>query len=117
MAPRDYHLLIDHGRFALSRSALVFARPSIDVLFESVADEYRERAIGVILTGGSRDGVRGLAKIKSLGGVTMGQDPGTADNREMPEAAIATNSVDWIVPLAEIAQRLQNVSAAAGQYV
>ena len=89
LAPRDYHLLIESGSFALSTDPPVgFARPSIDVLFESAADEYQERAIGVILTGANHDGARGLATIKAQGGLTLVEDPLTAAYREMPDAAI-----------------------------
>ena len=107
LAPRDYHLLIAEGCFALSTEApVVFARPSIDVLFESAADEYEERAIGVILTGANQDGARGLAKIKSRGGMTLVEDPVAAMRAEMPRAAMGQSNVDWILPLAEIAPRL-----------
>lgn len=118
LAPRDYHLLIEKGSFALSTDPpVLFARPSIDVLFESAADEYQERAIGVILTGGSRDGTNGLAKIKSRGGVTLVENPETATSKQMPETAIATTTVDWVVPLQEIAPRLQKLTEAVGHYV
>jgi two-component system, chemotaxis family, protein-glutamate methylesterase/glutaminase len=103
LAPRDYHLMVDGGSFALSTDRPVaFARPSVDVLFESVADEYRERAIGVILTGANRDGARGLAAIKATGGLALAQDPAGASCREMPDAAIANTAVDRILPLEEI---------------
>lgn len=111
LAPRDYHLLIENQSFALSTDAPVgFARPSIDLLFESAADEYQEQAIGVILTGANRDGARGLAAIKSRGGLTLVEDPISAACREMPEAAIAQTKPDWILPLEEIASRLQQLS-------
>ena len=75
LAPRDYHLLIEDGSFALSTDpAVAFARPSIDVLFECVADEYGEKAIGVILTGANNDGARGLAAITSQGGALRAAD-------------------------------------------
>ncbi len=110
LAPRDYHLLIENRSFALSTESPVgFARPSIDVLFESAADEYGERAVGVILTGANRDGARGLESIKSRGGLTLVEDPGTAACREMPDAALAKTRADWILPLPEIAQRLQQL--------
>jgi two-component system chemotaxis response regulator CheB len=103
LAPRDYHLLVEKGSFALSTEAPVsFARPSIDVLFESVADEYKEDAIGIILTGANRDGARGLAAIKLQGGLTLVEDPASAVCREMPDAAIAATEVDRILALAEI---------------
>ena len=92
LAPRDYHLLIEEKSFALSTEPPVaFARPSIDVLFESAADEYREHAIGVILTGANRDGAWGLARIKASGGLTLVEDPASAAFREMPAAAIDTH--------------------------
>lgn len=117
LAPRDYHLLIADGSFALSIDPpVVFARPSIDVLFESVADEYEDRAIGVILTGANQDGARGLAKIKSRGGLTVVEEPATSARAEMPQAAIMQAKVDWILPLTEIAPRLQILcSFAAGE--
>jgi two-component system, chemotaxis family, protein-glutamate methylesterase/glutaminase len=114
LAPRDYHLLIDGGSFALSTDAPVsFARPSIDVLFESAADEYQDRAIGVILTGANHDGARGLAAIKTQGGLTLVEDPITAACREMPDAAINLTRVDGILPLQEMAARLQKLSNIA----
>jgi len=113
LAPRDYHLLIENRSFALSTDWPVsYARPSIDVLFESAADEYEERAVGVILTGANQDGSRGLGKIKARGGVTLVQDPAFAACPEMPQAAIAQTEVDWILPLEEIAPRLEELSNA-----
>jgi two-component system chemotaxis response regulator CheB len=104
LAPADYHLLVEAGHFALSLEAPVwFARPSIDILFESVAEAYAGRVIGVILTGASQDGARGLAKIKAAGGLAVVQSPATAESRIMPEAAIAATQVDQILPLTEIA--------------
>jgi two-component system chemotaxis response regulator CheB len=110
LAPRDYHLLIEESIFALStESPVAYARPSIDVLFESAADIYHERIIGVVLTGANRDGAQGLAKIKALGGLAVVQDPASAESRAMPEAAIAATSVDRILPLAEIAPFLNGL--------
>jgi two-component system chemotaxis response regulator CheB len=118
LAPRDYHLLIEKRAFALSTASPVgFARPSIDVLFESAADEYKERAIGVILTGANRDGARGLAAIKSQGGLTIVEDPASAFCSEMPGAAIALTQPDWILPVQEIAVCLQNLSESAAPRV
>jgi two-component system chemotaxis response regulator CheB len=103
LAPRDYHLLIENRSFALSTdSAVGFARPSIDVLFESVAEQYQQRAIGVILTGANRDGARGLAAIKSRGGITIVEDPVSAICPEMPDAALAQTDADWILRLQDI---------------
>ena len=103
VAPADYHLLVDGDRFALSVDARVqFARPSIDVLFESVAEAYRDRAIGIVLTGANEDGAAGLAAIKRNGGVGIVQDPRTATKKAMPEAAIAASQADAVLPLDEI---------------
>lgn len=111
LAPRDYHLLLENGSFALSTDPAVgFARPSIDVLFESAADEYQARVIGVILTGANRDGARGLAAIKSRGGLTLVEDPDSAACRELPQITIAVTRPDWVLPLAEIGSLLNELS-------
>jgi two-component system chemotaxis response regulator CheB len=103
LGPPDYHVLVEKGRLALSTDEPVrFARPSIDVLFESAADAYGDRAIGIVLTGANDDGARGLARIKELGGVAIVQDPGTSERRTMPDAAIAAAHADAILPLEEI---------------
>ena len=104
LAPPDYHLLVERGGgLALSTDDRVqYARPSIDVLFESAADAYRERCIGVVLTGLNEDGAAGLARIKELGGVAIVEDPRTAERSEMPAAALAATNADVILPLAEI---------------
>lgn len=117
LAPRDYHLLIESGSFALSTDAPVgFARPSIDVLFESAAAEYQDRAIGVILTGANHDGARGLAAIKAQGGLTLVEDPVTAACREMPDAALNLTKVDWILPLPEMAAGLHKLDNNVQHY-
>jgi two-component system chemotaxis response regulator CheB len=103
LAPPDYHLLIEEGYFALSVDERVnYARPSIDVLFQSAADAYGERVVGVILTGSNQDGAAGLARIKARGGVAVVQDPRSAERHEMPAAALAATHADAVLPLAEI---------------
>ena len=103
VAPPNYHLLVERGWLALSVDAQVsHARPSIDVLFESAAHTYAERAIGIILTGANEDGAAGLAEIKRRGGVAVIQDPAGAIKRSMPEAAIAATVADAVLPLEEI---------------
>jgi two-component system chemotaxis response regulator CheB len=103
LGPSDYHVLVEQGHVALSTDEPVrFARPSIDVLFESAADAYGERAIGIVLTGANDDGARGLARIKKRGGVAIVQDPGTSERRTMPDAAIAATNADAILRLEEI---------------
>jgi two-component system, chemotaxis family, protein-glutamate methylesterase/glutaminase len=103
LGPPDYHVLVENSHIALSTDEPVrFARPSIDVLFESAADAYGERAIGIVLTGANDDGARGLARIKEYGGVAIVQDPGSSERSAMPEAAIAATNADAILPLEEI---------------
>ena len=107
LAPPDYHLMVEPGAFALSTEAPVwYARPSIDVLFESAADTYGPRVIGVVLTGASQDGAQGAAHIKARGGRMIVQTPETAESPVMPAAAITAARIDWILPLAEIGPKL-----------
>jgi two-component system, chemotaxis family, protein-glutamate methylesterase/glutaminase len=114
LSPPNYHLVAERGYFALSAdSPVMYARPSIDVLFESAAESFGEHAIGVLLTGMSRDGTAGLAKIKERGGIAVVQDPASAEGQKMPESAIASVAVDKVLPLAEIAPFL--VELCAGQ--
>jgi two-component system chemotaxis response regulator CheB len=104
LAPADYHLLVESGHFSLSTDDPVsYARPSIDVLFESAAEVYGSDLIGVLMTGANQDGAKGLAQIKARGGLVIVQDPKTAESPIMPEAAIASVQVNWILPLEQIA--------------
>ena len=114
VAPPDMHLLVAGGRVELSRSKLVHhSRPSIDLLFESVAGSYGVRAIGVVLTGSGVDGASGLRAIKGTGGTTVVQDPSTAAHRSMPQAAIATGCVDHVLALDEIGPALSRLAGPA----
>jgi two-component system chemotaxis response regulator CheB len=100
VAPPDYHLLVEPDGFALSTDMPVhYSRPSIDVLLESAADTYGPSMVGVILTGANGDGAAGLQRVKRRGGLTIVQDPETAEKRDMPDAAIATGAVDHVLPL------------------
>jgi two-component system chemotaxis response regulator CheB len=113
LAPPDYHTLVERGHFALSTEAAVrHSRPSIDVMFESAADAYGERMIGLILTGANDDGAAGIRAIARQGGLTIAQDPATAERPAMPEAAIATGAVSRVVPLDEIAPVLAELCPA-----
>jgi two-component system chemotaxis response regulator CheB len=90
VAPPDYHMLVEPGAVALSVDEPVhYSRPSIDVLLQSAADAYGDRAAGVVLTGANADGAMGLARIAARGGTAIVQDPETAVRREMPDAAVA----------------------------
>lgn len=104
-APPDYHLLVDQGpRLALSVGEPVyFSRPSIDVLFESAADCYGPRLLGVLLSGANEDGAAGLAAIHAAGGRTVVQAPSSAAMPVMPEAALARQPAHEALTPAQIA--------------
>lgn len=104
VAPPDHHLLVNSdGRLSLSHSELVhFVRPSADLLFESLAGAFATRAIACVLTGTGSDGAMGVRAVKSRGGTVIVEDPATAAFDGMPAAAIATGSVDFVLPLEEI---------------
>lgn len=105
IAPPDRHLLIGaDGVLTLTDSELVhFVRPSADLLFESVAGAYGERAVAVVLTGTGRDGAMGAEAVSSRGGTVIAQDPASAEFSGMPQAAVDTGAVDFVLPLEEIA--------------
>jgi len=111
IAPPNYHLLIESDQtFTLTVDERVnFARPSIDVLFETAAEAYQDTLIGIILTGANNDGSKGLRKIKHLGGLTIVQDPETAEVDSMPRAAILSTQVDKILTIEEIAPFLNSL--------
>jgi two-component system chemotaxis response regulator CheB len=104
IAPPNRHLLVNSdGTLSLTQSELVhFLRPSADLLFESVAASYRERAIAVVLTGTGSDGAMGVQAIKKMGGTVIAQDEASAEFFGMPSAAIHSGSVDFVLPLEEI---------------
>ncbi len=107
VAPADYHLLVEPGYFALSTDEpVLYARPSIDVLFESVADAYGPAALGVILTGANQDGAAGLRRIVDRGGSAIVQDPASADSPTMPRAAAARVPEARVLPLSEIGEAI-----------
>ena len=108
IAPPNYHLLIEKDKtFSLTIDERVnFARPSIDVLFESAAEAYKNKLIGIVLTGSNSDGTKGIKRIKDYGGLAIIQDPNTADSEYMPKSAIAAIKPDYIVSLDEIVELL-----------
>lgn len=104
IAPPGQHLLVGaDATLVLSRSPRVhYARPSVDVLFGSLAEHYGRRAIAVVLTGAGYDGGTGMKAVKDAGGTTIVQDPGTAEYASMPGTATDTGAVDYSVPLEEL---------------
>jgi two-component system chemotaxis response regulator CheB len=113
LAPPGYHLLVDGDRFALSTEApLHHSRPSIDVLFESLAEAFGSRVIGVVLTGANDDGAAGLEAIVDAGGAAVVQDPSTAARETMPAAAADRVPGAIVVPLEEVAPTVARLVAA-----
>jgi two-component system, chemotaxis family, protein-glutamate methylesterase/glutaminase len=133
-APPDYHLLVDRpadaglggrgrarggdgpvaAQIALSADDLVnYSRPSIDVLFESAADVYGPRLLGIILTGANHDGAAGLAAVHEAAGITVAQHPDTAQSSMMPMAAIKRSPVDYVLTLEQIAELLRGLGGEA----
>jgi two-component system chemotaxis response regulator CheB len=104
IAPPNKHLLVNPDTtLSLSQTELVhFVRPSADLLFESVAASYRERAIAVVLSGTGSDGAMGVQAIKKMGGTVLAQDEESSEFFGMPHAAIQTGSVDFVLSLSEI---------------
>jgi two-component system chemotaxis response regulator CheB len=111
IAPPNRHLLVNPDRtVSLSQSELVhFVRPSADLLFESTATAYKERAIAVVLSGSGRDGAMGVKAIKKMGGTVIVQDEETSQFFGMPDAARQTGMADFILPLPEIAPALRTL--------
>ncbi len=110
VAPPNHHLSVAKGgRLKLSSSdaeKVHYARPSAEPLFASVAAVYKKDAIAVVLTGGDGDGSFGVKIIQDKGGKVIAQDRPTSENFSMPETAIQTGDVDFILPLDQIASKL-----------
>jgi len=108
IAPPNKHLLVNpDGSLSLTQSELVhFVRPSADLLFESVAGSFKNRAIAVVLTGTGSDGSMGVRAIKKMGGTVLAQDESSSEFYGMPNAAIQTGCVDFVLSLSEIPSAL-----------
>ena len=111
IAPADYHLLIENETtFSLDSSEKVhYSRPSIDVTFESVAEIFKDRVVGILLSGSNADGAEGLSIIKKMGGRTIAQNPVTAEVGFMPQQAINRGCVDNVLDAGEIPGRLVSI--------
>jgi two-component system, chemotaxis family, protein-glutamate methylesterase/glutaminase len=115
VAPADFHTLVDDDHLELTVDAAVeYSRPSIDVLFETAAESYRERCVGAVLTGANADGAVGLARIVELGGAAVVQEPESAERPEMPRAALEAVPSARVVPLDAIAGVLVELCAEPG---
>jgi two-component system chemotaxis response regulator CheB len=111
IAPPNRHLLVNSDlSLTLAETELVhFVRPSADLLFESVAASFKERAIVVVLTGTGSDGNMGVLAVKKMGGTVIAQNEASSEFFGMPAAAIQTGSVDFVLPLREIAPALMQL--------
>ncbi|MBD2077222.1 chemotaxis protein CheB [Phormidium sp. FACHB-592] len=111
VAPPDYHLLVNQGSMRVVRGPQENRfRPAIDALFRSAARAYGARVVGVVLTGYLDDGTVGLQAIKQRGGVAIVQDPNEAEYPSMTKSALRYVKVDHCLPLAEISDRLVQLS-------
>lgn len=107
VAPPDQHLEVRGRRLHLQDSAKVrFSRPSIDVLFQSLAESFLDQAVAVLLSGSGTDGVEGMLKVKEADGTTVAEDRTTADYPAMPEAASRVGAVDFVLPVDRIPEFL-----------
>ncbi len=117
LAPADTHLLVEADHLRLGRGPLEqHSRPAIDALFRSAAAAFGRRLIGVILTGMLRDGAAGLRHVRDAGGITIVQNPESAEEGEMPRSAMEGLSVDYCIDLAEIGPLLELLVRRAGPY-
>ena len=110
IAPANYHTLIERGgSFGLDVSeALWYSKPSIDVTFDSAADNYKNKCTAILFSGANQDGAEGLLKLKEAGSMTIAQYPGDAEMPEMPSTAININAVDYVLKTTEIFELLKN---------
>lgn len=107
MAPADYHLTVENGYFRLNQEPERHScRPSVDVLFTSVAREFGSGAAACLLTGMGRDGAAGLLDIRRGGGMTIAQDEATSVVYGMPREAALLGAAEKILPLNDIAPAL-----------
>jgi two-component system, chemotaxis family, protein-glutamate methylesterase/glutaminase len=108
IAPPNYHLLIEKNRtFSLTIDEKVnYARPSIDILFESATEVFKNKLIGIVLTGANNDGTNGIRKIKESGGLVIIQDPETAESPYMPASALRAVKPDYVLNLEDIIKLL-----------
>jgi two-component system chemotaxis response regulator CheB len=111
IAPANYHLLLEKDRnLSLSVDSHVnYSRPSIDVLFETASWVCQKNLVGILLTGASSDGSRGLRSIQEQGGMTVVQDPSTAIAPFMPQSALDLIEVDHLLSLKKISALLRKL--------
>jgi len=114
--PPDNNITLENGKFVLSRPSKTMARPSIDLLFQSLADSFQQNCTGIILSGTGKDGTKGIAAIKEAGGITIAQEPSTAKYDSMPQTAIDSGKVDFILPPGIIGSELMHILSDPESY-
>ena len=112
LAPANYHLSVELGHyFSLSTEDMVNnSRPAIDLTFFSAAYAYRDKMIGILLSGANRDGGYGMKAVKDKGGLTIVQDPSECMIDTMPKAAIDLTNIDHIYSIDDIIGFLKNLN-------
>jgi two-component system chemotaxis response regulator CheB len=116
LAPPDRHLQVRDGTLRLSDAPPRHScRPSVDMLFESVADEYGPAAAGCLLTGMGRDGAEGLLRMRARGAVTFAQDEASCVVYGMPKEAAMLGAAAYVLPPARMAGRLAELQPAGGR--
>ena len=112
LAPANYHLSVELGNtFALSTEPMVNnSRPSIDITLETAAYSYRNKIIGILLSGANKDGALGMKKIKDRGGLTIVQDPAECMIDTMPTAALDITQIDHTLKIDEIIDFLKELN-------
>lgn len=112
LAPANYHLSIELGNsFSLSTEEMINnSRPSIDVTLETAAYVYRQKLIGILLSGANKDGAVGMKKIKDRGGLTIIQDPQECMIDTMPVAALKMTEIDYTLKIEKIIQLFQELN-------
>ena len=111
LAPANYHMYVELGnKISLSTEEPVnHSRPSIDLSFITAAEAYRNKLIGIILSGANRDGAFGLKRVKDLGGLTIVQDPNECQVKTMTEASIKMTQIDHIFSTNQIIRFLNRL--------
>jgi two-component system, chemotaxis family, protein-glutamate methylesterase/glutaminase len=113
VCPSNVHLTIEDSHFRLTTGPREnHSRPSIDVLFRSIAHTLGERAVGIILSGTLDDGAAGISMIRGRGGLTIAQDPKEALHSGMPRSAIAAGA-EFVYPIAQMDGLLKAFATSA----
>lgn len=114
--PPGKHLLMAAGQLILNDLPHEYGmRTAVDIFFRTLAATHGSRSTAIVLSGLDGDGSIGIKRIKENGGLTVAQDPGEAEHEGMPRSAIETGLVDWVLPVAEIPQRLLEYQRIQGR--